>query len=457
MKRHIQYIGITAALCALGSHARAFHDKDGDFTKGLADIADKLDAAGKKQETVAEEIKRLKTEISGDVDRWQTENKKLQDELTMLKNHHAEDVNGIRLKLKQCEEAYDRELALAVGPLENRIAPECKTFLNAMLRGMGNAKAGRSYQLTAEMKKALGSDFETKALTGDATPGSYNLATRLAKQIYDLLPTYGAASTLGQETLSTTSTTLNVDTADPIAYVVAQGAAIADDANITGTQVTAMVKNIAVLLGVSNDLLADAETDITGNLLKKLLRAISYRLDFLAFRADGTDDTTHGAYTGLFNFGTVKTAASGNTTVETLDFEDVTGTILTPNVQALSRQSKWWIHPHILVRMLHIKDSNGRPIFLTAMEAPTMAGLGSILGYPAVLSNVCPSTNSAGQKLAAFGDPDSFVVGTRAAANVVANDSYGFNKNNLTFRAMLRAAVIGRLAAGTAILKTAAS
>ena len=43
----------------------------------------------------------------------------------------------------------------------------------------------------------------------------------------------------------------------------------------------------------------------------------------------------------------------------------------------LKRKPRWWMHPQMLVRMMGIKDNNGRPIFLGALEAPSYGAIGN--------------------------------------------------------------------------------
>src|SRR5262245_1327260 len=51
------------------------------------------------------------------------------------------------------------------------------------------------------------------------------------------------------------------------------------------------------------------------------------------------------------------------------------------------------MHPQQVARTLGVKDLNGRPIFLTAIEAPSFGVVGSILGYPLTMAAVLPTTN----------------------------------------------------------------
>jgi HK97 family phage major capsid protein len=385
--------------------------------------------------------------LTTNVDNWQKENKKALEDLTTAKNKHADDFDLLNKSLKQVQLAMHRERMMMIGNPVQRISAdeEQRTLLNAIVRTM------TKQPLNASQNEVM------KALAEGSSPGSLGLVTALNKNIYDLLPDYGIWNTLAVEPVGTLTTNFVVDTVDPIAQFIDEAGAIADDTNIAGTSVAATVKKIAVLVKISRELLQDSEFDVTGRLLVKIARAIAYRFDFAAFRADGTADATNGGATGVFNFGTVYTAASGNTTMETLDFEDFTSTIMTPDVAALSRMCRWWMHPHILVRCLHVKDSNGRPIFLTAIEAPTPGAVGSILGFPVTLGNALPNTNSAGNKMAAFGDPDAFVVAPRQATEIAQSEHIYFPNDQVAVRGIARAGFKGRKATGLALLKTAAS
>jgi hypothetical protein len=99
-----------------------------------------------------------------------------------------------------------------------------------------------------------------------------------------------------------------------------------------------------------------------------------------------------------------------------------------------------------------VKDSNGRPIFLTALEAPTAGGIGSILGYGVVPSHAAPTTNAANAKIAVFGDPSGLVVGLRNGFEMEASDHAGFTTYERYFRGVARAGVKVRRSQAFAVL-----
>jgi HK97 family phage major capsid protein len=109
----------------------------------------------------------------------------------------------------------------------------------------------------------------------------------------------------------------------------------------------------------------------------------------------------------------------------------------------------------MLVRLMSIKDNNGRPIFLGALEAPSYGAIGTILGYPVVPVMAAPNTDGAGVLVAAFGDRNGQVVGVRDDFAFEASDHYRWNTLERSFRAYGRAATGCRQANAFAILQTA--
>jgi HK97 family phage major capsid protein len=126
--------------------------------------------------------------------------------------------------------------------------------------------------------------------------------------------------------------------------------------------------------------------------------------------------------------------------------------LLTVDSGVLNRPCKWWMHPQILVRALSVKDSNGRPIFLTANEAPAPSGIGTILGYPVIGCHAAPTTNAANAKVAVFGDPSGLVVGMQNGFEMEASDHAGFTTYERYFRGVARAGVKVRRSQAFAVL-----
>jgi HK97 family phage major capsid protein len=423
---------------------------DDEFQKKVLDGVKDLKSAQEEQGNKLKTIEDQKKELTCNYENLDNKTKQAFEDLTKLKNS-ANDVSATLNAVKRVQAQLKLERRAAFGdPVQRLLADEEKRYrINAAVRRAVSRDGDMQDVVKAIMGKALGED---------SSPGSTMIDDALLREIYDTLASYGVWNTFGVRRMGTKTTKMPVQTARPVAnFITTEGGTISDDSNKAGTSVSLEVEVIAVLLNVSLQLIQDSEFDVAADVLNDFVEAFNYRLDWAALQADGTADATDGGMTGAFQGGTAATAASGNTTMETLDFEDVTNCLLSVDSAVLSRAARWWMHPQILVRMLHIKDSNGRPIFLTANEAPAPGGIGSILGYPVTLAEAAPSANEASAKVAVFGDPNALVVGVRQDFGFEASDHHKWSELQRSFRAYGRAGVKIRRSNGLSVLTTAAS
>jgi HK97 family phage major capsid protein len=390
-------------------------------------------------ETQAAESKALATKF----DDLQTQTKTAIGELGALKsvaNSQAE----IIAKIQRAQLALDSDPARRT---RDPIARFCESEARREWL-VGSFKKAMGLGLTPAQKTAV--TAVDSGIGGAVTPQEVNA------MIYDALLSYGQWNTLGVVPVGAKTQIVPLISARPTAYWVAQGAQITEGA-FTGTSVTLTVKEAAAWIPVARALLEDAEGDFAGYVLQQLAEAVSYRLDWACFAADGTDDTTDGAFTGIASGGTAATAANGNTTVAALDLEDFVRCLTTVSAGVLQRPARWWIHPTVLAKICQIRDSNGRSIFQTANDAPAPGAIGSILGYPVIVTAAMPSTDSAGQVVACFGDPQGAAVGVRKSFELATSDDFQFDYNRRAFRVIVRAGFIIKLATSFAKLTTAAA
>jgi len=388
-----------------------------------------------------DKVKTTQDDLVKNYENLQGETKKAFEELTKLKNASDTNTQELTLAIQKLNLRLGQELRLANGDPIQRIIkdPDKKALLNAIVRNAAG------FGLTPQMRTTLGED---------STPGSTLIKDELAADVYDTLASYGIWSSFDVRKVGTKTTKFPVKTARAAAtFILTEGDAITEDTAKAGTSVDLTLEVIAALLPVSKQLLADSEFDVTADVLADFAEAIAYKLDWACLQADGGADATDGNMTGIFGGGgTAAAAAAGNVTCETTDLEDWTKCLLTVDPAVLNRNAKWWMHPQMLVRALSVKDSNGRPIFLTANEAPTMSGIGSILGYGVVPSHAAPTTNAANAKIAVFGDPGGMVVGIQNGFEFEASDHAGFTTYERYFRGVARAGVKIRRALAFAVL-----
>jgi len=372
------------------------------------------------------------------------------EELTSIKNNYT----GLDSEIKALEVAFKKvQLQMT---MEQRMA-NGGTAMSLGQRTIRDKEKTKS--AFAAICLAVGRpDIAAKALGEDSSPGSTLINDDLSMDVYDSLLRYGAWATLGVRPVGTKNTKVPVKTARPVAnFVLTEAGTISDDTTKAGTTITLEVEVIAVLLNVSLQLIEDGEIDIVADVLDDFIEAVNFRADFAAFRGDGTADATNGGCTGLFNFGTAATATAARTSISATKYDDWLKCLTTVDAAVLNRASRWWIHPTLIAAAIGVTDSNGRPIFQTAMEAPSVGGIVNLFGYPVTPVGAAPSSNAASAKVAAFGDPRAYAVGMRKGFTFEASDHSRWTTLERSFRGHCRFDAVGAKASALAVLTLPAS
>lgn len=403
--------------------------------------------------TAVKDLKNNQEKLLSNYDQLDGSTKKAMEELTALKNQQA-GFESMLISLKNLRAKLATESRMAFGDPGLRIAADEEKRNLVLASVMKQLDANG--RLSAKMRDTLGGI--QKDLDTANTPGSTmtNLGA-LEAEIYDVLSSYGAFSTLDYRTFVGKSVKLPIKTARAAFGWGAEAGTISADSTKAGTSVTLTPKKDSCLLSISSELLEDDAVGVVRDVINDFQEGGAYALDWISFSANGDDDATDGGFSGLFEAGTQVTAASGNVSVATLDFDDFVKTVANAPAGILRRRCRWWIHPTILVKLLYIKDSNGRPIFNTAIESPSMGGIGTILGFPVTMVDAAPSTDSTSSKIAAFGDPMGFAVRVRRVLEIARSEHWAFDTDEISYRAILRAAAAIKRATAIQVLKTAAS
>lgn len=369
-----------------------------------------------------------------------------------LPNQVADVMNTI----KRVQAKIDSERRGIFGSAIDRITQneELNLTVNALIRSAADPMGTRGVPISSAQKKAL--ETYRKALGEGSTPGSGYINAELIPAIYALIAEYGIWRNFDVIQAGTSTSKLIVDTSDPTMGWTAENTD-PGEASYAGGNVTATIGKMLGWIGVANELLADSQVNVAAYLMPKFANATALRLDYAAVAANGTADATHGGYTGIFTGGTAAGAASTHTTVATLTIDDFITTMAAPSAAALTRQAAWILHPTQLVRLLAIKDGSGRPLFLPSTEAPSLGALGSILGYPVILSHAAPTANTASSKIATFGDLKGMAVLLRSDFEFAASDQVKFTEDKTVFRARARGAAKLKAATAFGVLTTAAS
>lgn len=418
---------------------------------------DSIDGIGKKQDIIQTELKTSTEKILADYSRLDGETKKAFEELTKVKNA-CNDMAAIQSSMTKVMRSLEREKRAAFGdPVARFCADEENSlWVNAMVRRQA---FGPTVKLPDHLEKAL---ERAAPLTGvDSGLGSAVIPTGVWPAIYDLLSEHGVWSSFDVIQVPNRTTTLPVQTARPGYYWVGKGATLKESVAITesevsGTSKTLEIQTLACLFGVTRELLQDGGTDIAARVSRQLAEAVTYGLDFTCLQANGGTDNVDAEYHGIFDLGTDYSTAkaeagAGNTTAQLTDLEDWERCLTTVNAVVLTRTARWWMHPHILSKVMMIRDSNNRPLFQSATEAPSPGSIGSILGYSIQLADAAPNTNAASAKIAVFGDPMGLAVGIRADMEIASSDQFRFSQNQIVFRSLMRCGVMDKTVQTTVV------
>jgi len=244
-----------------------------------------LDKVGTIERTVGDLKKNSAEVILADQSRWPKELKAAMEDLTKLKGV-ANDTQGnfdkMTKRMEQLQAIVKREARIAFGnPIERITRDEqLSARMNALIR-IGLSDGERNYRKDAIgiLERAdLGS--VAKALGEDSSPGSTLINQDLLTEVYHTLESFGIWNTFAVRALGTKTNILPVKTARAVALaIISEGTQISDDANKTGTTVTATVIDVACLINVYLRLIEDAEVDVVGDVLEDFAEAVAYRLD----------------------------------------------------------------------------------------------------------------------------------------------------------------------------------
>lgn len=335
----------------------------------------------------------------------------------------------------------------------------CESFLRDNPAARLHVRAlGKRIARLPETSFSTEEQAEIRAASSGELPGAVSPRVDVAEAVLNLMSEYGAWATLGSVILETGKTKLAKVTAAAEGYILTsanRGTAITADASISGGSEQTDTPTIASLIEASREVAEDGRFSFEGGLMEAIVTGLNHRLDWVCFRADGTNDTTDGGITGIFAHGDVPVynAAAGNDSVAELEFADFAGAIGEVSASALQRECRWWSNPSFIPKLLQLKDGNEK-----ILKTPASAGGDWMLaGFPVTWSAIAPATDSPGQPIAAFGRGECYAVALRQQLELTRSEHLGFASLKVHFRALLRAEGVMRDADSFAILKTAAS
>jgi HK97 family phage major capsid protein len=279
---------------------------------------------------------------------------------------------------------------------------------------------------------SFNSDEIAKGLdTSPTGPGTaFFLGQEMAQDVFDLVLIYGAFRTLGLRKMSYQYTKFAQITALPTAVFIPPSTQtatpIAPDAAFTGASLLPEANYVSTLLPVSIQLYEDNAVDFSRLLLETLAKSIAATVDYACFQGNGNVDPTNGGQIGMFVDNTITTVSADatNVSIKTLIRDSFVNTVAAVSAAALQRPCNWWISPAFLPGLLTIKEG---ATYMLKTPSETGDGTWRILGFPVVWTAQAPSANTPGSKIAAFGNPDSYLVALREDFQMDSSAAPGWN------------------------------
>jgi HK97 family phage major capsid protein len=231
---------------------------------------------------------------------------------------------------------------------------------------------------------------------------------------------------------------------------------LTSDQFISGDNVAELANTIALLFDISLELIQDGKTVLSEAVLTALAQGHGKAIDYASFQGSGADDAQNGTQTGIFQDDNIVSvaAAAGNVAIANLQRDDFIGAVAGVAAAALTRDPRWYISPVFLPKLLKLRDGQG-PKYLLKTPAETK-GEWSLVGFPVTWAAMAPAKDLPGQKVAAFGAPDGYLVALQGEMEVMASDHSKFDCFTRQLRGLNRGRVETREKTWLSTLKLAA-
>ena len=236
-----------------------------------------------------------------------------------------------------------------------------------------------------EVKNGGGADYRAKAMTvGTDADGGYLVPDLTEARIMDIIKTAGQARQLMTVMpMKGNILTIPAELVSPTVSWVDEGVSIAIS-NATLQPITLTPKKAAVIAGLSNELMLDANPDIGNYIMMKMAESY-YIAEDTAIFGSATSPFTSLFYTGNTYGGTTQQSAGGTTPAPT--YALLVSALLAIDQSRLLGAS-WLFSRSVFALVKNILDGNSLPIFSPATENVPA----TILGYPVTIVEKAPSS-----------------------------------------------------------------
>ncbi|MDP2654892.1 MAG: phage major capsid protein [Candidatus Omnitrophota bacterium] len=336
--------------------------------------------------------------------------------------------------------------------LFNKEVQKDRSGLNKRVKTFVTALIDRDVAILKDMSGATGA------------AGGYLIDTELAAEVAHLQTEYGVARREFFTTPLTKGSILINNLATDVSVYWTTETSAKTSSEVAIGQVELVLKKIAVIVPMSDELLEDDEIDLVGFLTSRIAEGMAKKEDEAFFKGDGT--STYGSFTGILLNSSVNEVEMAAATFSSIDADDLIDMVdATP--QGAHANGKFYMHRTIMSFVRKLKDSDNRYIY----QAPSDGGPATIWGYPVVLVEAMPAKADSAAETAfvAFGDLKKacwlgYKQGLRVAIsdqatvrNTAANADIDLFRQDMTaLRVVERVGFVVVVATAITVLKTAA-
>lgn len=259
-------------------------------------------------------------------------------------------------------------------------------------------------------------------------PSANTVPKSFFDQVFDVARLVGPMLDVGQRINTTSGEDITVPTltAYSTATLKSAGSAI-DESEPTYSSITLQAYKYALLIPVSNELIADAGFDISAHLAEQAGNGLGYAVNTALTTGDGTNKP-NGIVTAAGSGITGGTGVAGAFTADnlidlqyTLDgaARRLPGVAYMATGQAIGAMRK-------------LKDTAGNYLYQVNVGQPD-----SFAGYNIIENPAMASTGTAAKSVL-FGHLPSYKVRVAGGIQVATSTDYAFNKDETTFRVLMR-------------------
>ena len=307
-------------------------------------------------------------------------------------------------------------------------------FVRCLIKGKNDperaAKIARTWH-----EDEIADQIEKAMTAADPSAGGFLVPEAFSTDVIELLRAAGVVRRAGPRTIPMTNGNMNI----PKVTSGVSGSYIGENTNITKSaiatgQVTLRWRKLAVLVPLSNDLLAYSSPSADTVVRDDVVRYMSSREDSAFIRDDGTSGTPKGMRYWAAAANLIAANGTESLANTTVDLGKLVQQLMKNNIPMT--RPRWLISPRTYRYLTTVRDGNGNYAFRAEMLA------GNLWGWPFFWTTNIPETLTSGANTDAteiyIADFDDVVIGESPRLRVDASGEAAYHDGSAVQAAFSR-------------------